>query len=245
MSLPTSEPLENQRLGDFEIVREIGRGGMGVVYEARQVSLNRTVALKVLAGGPGLNAEAVQRFHREAEAAAKLHHPNIVSVYATGQENGTHFFAMELIEGPSLASVIRQRRQPPAVAAAPGSSWGRPQWRRGQRPAGATAPASASSTGPTPSPLGSDSGNFDQAAQWIAEVADALDYAHKPGGDSSRCQAGQPAPVAGRSAKWSSAQITVGLPVTVRKGQKAARNGLSWGVNARAVNPTAICAEDH
>jgi serine/threonine protein kinase len=96
----------NRRLGDFEIVREIGRGGMGVVYEARQVSLNRKVALKVLSGGLGLTPKAVQRFRREAEAAAKLHHTNIVPVYATGEQDGTHFYAMELIEGPSLDHVI-------------------------------------------------------------------------------------------------------------------------------------------
>src|SRR5713101_3339227 len=107
-----------QRLGDFEIGREIGRGGMGVVYEAQQVSLNRKVALKVLSGGLGLTPKAVQRFHREAEAAAKLHHTNIVPVYATGEENGTHFYAMELIDGPALDHVIRQLkasggRQPP------------------------------------------------------------------------------------------------------------------------------------
>src|SRR6476660_10391003 len=76
-----------RRLGDFEIVRELGRGGMGVVYEARQVSLNRKVALKVLSGGLGLTPKAVQRFRREAEAAAKLHHTNIVPVYATGEAN--------------------------------------------------------------------------------------------------------------------------------------------------------------
>src|SRR5215468_1751905 len=102
---------ENRRLGDFEIVREIGRGGMGVVYEARQVSLNRKVALKVLSGGLGLTPKAVQRFRREAEAAAKLHHTNIVPVYATGDQDGTHFYAMELIDGPSLDMVIRQLRQ--------------------------------------------------------------------------------------------------------------------------------------
>jgi hypothetical protein len=100
-----------QRLGDFEIVREIGRGGMGVVYEARQVPLNRQVALKVLSGGLGLTPKAVQRFRREAEAAAKLHHTNIVPVYATGEEDGTHFYAMELIDGPSLDLVIRQLRE--------------------------------------------------------------------------------------------------------------------------------------
>src|SRR6266478_357575 len=106
------------RLGDFEIARELGRGGMGVVYEARQISLNRRVALKVLSGGLGLTPKAVQRFHREAEAAAKLHHTNIVPVYATGEQDGTHFYAMELIDGPSLDQVIRQMRQQDAAAPA-------------------------------------------------------------------------------------------------------------------------------
>src|SRR6516164_6025994 len=104
--------LQNRRLGDFEIIREIGRGGMGVVYEARQVSLNRKVALKVLSGGLGLTPKAVQRFRREAEAAAKLHHTNIVPVYAIGEEGGAHFYAMELIDGPSLDHVIRELRAP-------------------------------------------------------------------------------------------------------------------------------------
>ena len=111
MSSPLDHAPAGQRLGDFEIAREIGRGGMGVVYEARQVSLNRQVALKVLSGGLGLTDKAVRRFRREAEAAAKLHHTNIVPVYATGEDNGTHFYAMELIEGPSLYRLIRQMRQ--------------------------------------------------------------------------------------------------------------------------------------
>ncbi|MBI4662099.1 MAG: hypothetical protein HY735_25030 [Verrucomicrobia bacterium] len=67
-----------ERIGDFEVLDELGRGGMGIVYEARQVSLNRKVALKVLSGGLGLTGKAVTRFKREAEAAAKLHHTNIV-----------------------------------------------------------------------------------------------------------------------------------------------------------------------
>lgn len=101
----------NERLGDFEVLRELGRGGMGIVYEARQVSLNRKVALKVLSGGLGLTGNSVTRFKREAEAAAKLHHTNIVPIYATGEEDGTHFYAMELIEGPSLDKVIKQMRR--------------------------------------------------------------------------------------------------------------------------------------
>src|SRR5262245_41158817 len=125
MASPADRPSEDRRLGDFAIVRELGRGGMGVVYEARQVSLNRQVALKVLGNGLGLTPTAVQRFRREAEAAAKLHHTNIVPVYATGEEDGTHFYAMELIAGPSLDKVLRQLRasqsgQAPVAGPAPG-----------------------------------------------------------------------------------------------------------------------------
>ncbi len=83
-----------KRLGDFELIREIGRGGMGVVYEARQISLNRRVALKVLPPGLGLTGQAVKRFEREARAAAKLHHTNIVPVYATGEDDGCNYYAM-------------------------------------------------------------------------------------------------------------------------------------------------------
>ncbi|GJQ25442.1 MAG: hypothetical protein HBSAPP02_04740 [Phycisphaerae bacterium] len=98
------------RLGDFEIVSEIGRGGMGVVYRARQLSLNRIVALKVLPALAGADDKAVSRFVREAQAAARLHHTNIVPVYAQGQQDGHFFYAMELIDGESLDRVIRRRR---------------------------------------------------------------------------------------------------------------------------------------
>ena len=95
-------------LGDFQIMREIGRGGMGIVYEALQLSLGRRVALKVLPFAATFDAKHLQRFHNEAQAAAQLHHTNIVPVYAVGCERGVHFYAMQLIEGQSLATVIHQ-----------------------------------------------------------------------------------------------------------------------------------------
>jgi serine/threonine protein kinase len=97
-------------LGDFRIVREIGRGGMGVVYEAVQLSLGRRVALKVLPFAAALDAKQLQRFKNEAQAAAHLHHTNIVPVYAVGAERGVHFYAMQLIEGQNLAALIADLR---------------------------------------------------------------------------------------------------------------------------------------
>src|SRR5262249_54404290 len=151
-----SKERTGRRLVDFEILREIGRGGMGVVYEARQVSLNRKVALKVLSGGLGLTPKAVQRFRREAEAAAKLHHTSIVPVYATGEQDGPPFYAMELIDGPSLDHVIRQIKasrqrerleadKKTPVADAPGS------------PAGASRSPELEATGPYLAELGTTS----------------------------------------------------------------------------------------
>src|SRR5437868_6997699 len=108
MATTSSDGTVGARLGDFELLRELGRGGMGVVYEARQVSLNRKVALKVLGGGLGLTHKAILRFQREAEATAKLHHTNIVPVYSIGEQGDRHFYAMELIEGPSLDRILDQ-----------------------------------------------------------------------------------------------------------------------------------------
>lgn len=94
---------EPTQLGDFRIVREIGRGGMGVVYEAEQISLKRRVALKVLRFGAVADAEAMQRFQREAETVATLHHTNIVPIFAIGREQAVNYYAMQFIEGESLA----------------------------------------------------------------------------------------------------------------------------------------------
>lgn len=93
-------------LGDFRIIRELGRGGMGVVYEAEQLSLGRRVALKVLPFAGMLDQQQLNRFKNEARAAATLDHPNIVSIYSVGAERGVHYYAMQLIEGRSLAEII-------------------------------------------------------------------------------------------------------------------------------------------
>ncbi|HJZ53784.1 MAG TPA: serine/threonine-protein kinase, partial [Gemmataceae bacterium] len=100
------EPTVPVVLGDFRIVREVGRGGMGVVYEAEQVSLGRRVALKVLPSAAALDARQLQRFQNEARAAAHLQHPNIVPVLAVGCEAGVHYYAMQFVDGQSLAERI-------------------------------------------------------------------------------------------------------------------------------------------
>ena len=99
------------RLGDFQLVREIGRGGMGVVYEAEQISLGRRVALKVLPFAAALDARQLQRFKNEAQAAASLHHTNIVPVFGVGCERGVHYYAMQYIEGQTLAAIIKNLRR--------------------------------------------------------------------------------------------------------------------------------------
>ena len=98
-------------LGDYRIVREIGRGGMGVVYEAMQLSLGRRVALKVLPFAATLDQRQLQRFENEAQAAALLHHSHIVPVFAVGCERGVHYYAMQFIDGQTVAAYIRELRQ--------------------------------------------------------------------------------------------------------------------------------------
>ena len=99
-------------------MREIGRGGMGVVYEAIQVSLGRQVALKILPMGPGADARQLARFQIEAQVAAALHHPHIVPIFAVGCDQGVHYYAMQLIEGRCLAAMLAEQRKPDE----PGSS---------------------------------------------------------------------------------------------------------------------------
>ncbi len=137
-------------IGDYEIVREIGRGGMGVVYEAVQRSLNRSVALKVLpALLHSLRPESGERFKAEAAAAARLQHPNIVPIYDYGQQEDCHYYAMELIRGQSLGEFVKEHAE------------------------------ASDDAGPHPANQGSD--YYRRVAGWMADVADALQFAHDAG----------------------------------------------------------------
>lgn len=110
---------EPQKLGEFEILEKLGHGGMGAVYKARQISLGRFVALKVLPAHMASDEEFITRFKAEARSAASLNHPGIVQVYAAGEDHGTHYFAMEFVDGESLHTRLKRKgRIEPAEALA-------------------------------------------------------------------------------------------------------------------------------
>jgi tetratricopeptide (TPR) repeat protein len=162
MSAPATVPDLPRDLGDFRILREIGRGGMGVVYEAEQKSLRRRVALKVLPFAAGLDPKRLARFRIEVQAAARLHHSNIVPVYAVGEEAGVHFTAMQFVQGRPLDAVIRELR-----------ATGNKRSCDGSRSAEA---ASITSSGST-----RNRAFFRAVAELGIQAADALDHAHEMG----------------------------------------------------------------
>jgi serine/threonine protein kinase len=107
---PDAGPPLSQ-LGDYQILREVGRGGMGVVYEAQQLSLGRHVAIKVLPSHALLDPRHLGRFRREARSAAKLHHTNIVPVFGVGEQDGLHYYVMQFIQGLGLDVVLEELRR--------------------------------------------------------------------------------------------------------------------------------------
>jgi serine/threonine protein kinase len=169
-----STPVERQPgavLGEYLIIREIGRGGMGVVYEAEQLSLGRRIALKVLPFAWSLDPRQLQRFKNEARAAAQLHHQNIVPVYAVGCERGVHFFAMQYIEGQTLAELIREVRQLTGPKA--------PFAGRGTPSQAAAADTAAGPRGSLATACSCKSTTFFRTvAQLGVQAAEALEHAH-------------------------------------------------------------------
>jgi serine/threonine protein kinase/WD40 repeat protein len=193
---PPSEGPVPQRLGEYRIVRELGRGGMGVVYEAVQEPLGRRVALKVMPSHAVANPTLLERFRREARAAARLHHTNIVPVFGIGEHEGTHFYAMQFIQGQGLEAVLQEvRRLRGGQAVTPGpddtvSARAARGMLSGQFSAAASAPPAASSLGAgravEPAPPSELSGQtagpyYRSVARLGVQAAEALDHAHRHG----------------------------------------------------------------
>ena len=171
----------NLQLGDFRLERRLGAGGMGVVYQARQVSLNRPVALKALPCSLVGGASAIERFHREARAAATLRHRNIVTIYAEGLEQGICYFAMEMIEGDPLDRIIEDLR----AARASTSGQHLSSCEGGRKSHDRPQPGDETDDPHRESCLlrncRSRREYFDMVARLVSEVADALAYAHEEG----------------------------------------------------------------
>ena len=166
-------------LGDFRILREVARGGMGVVYEAEQISLGRHVALKVLPGHVWLNPRHKKRFQREVRAAAQLHHTNIVPVFGVGEQDGIHYYAMQFIRGPSLAEVLDELRRIRGGDDVPGDQFTEPT-----RSFVATVPVGSESPGPSASPRPCDeTADLKRHAEVLASAVGAKEDGSKP--DSS------------------------------------------------------------
>ncbi len=157
--------------GDYELLEEIARGGMGVVYKAYQISLNRVVAVKMILAGELASPADVQRFRQEAEAAANLQHPNIVAIHEIGQHEGQHYFSMDYVEGKNLTEVMAEGRMPRAGAPSPPM-----EERVGERRL-----LARTTTKPTAAGRISSEGWFRQAAGYMKTIAEAIHYAHEYG----------------------------------------------------------------
>jgi serine/threonine protein kinase/tetratricopeptide (TPR) repeat protein len=178
-----SEPVLTERatLGDFQILSEIGRGGMGVVYEAEQLSIGRRVALKVLPFAAMLDRQQLNRFKNEARAAGTLDHPNIVAIHSVGCERGVHYYAMQLIEGQSLAEVVEQLRAGdcPDFAESTEQNGTVPLTHSPDTEAIAHAPTLHAPSSQLPAYASRD--YFRTVAQLGIQAAEALDHAHQNG----------------------------------------------------------------
>lgn len=163
-----------KQLGDYRIRREVGRGGMGVVYEAVQVSLDRRVALKVLPLASLLDQKQIARFQKEARAAAHLHHPHIVPIFSVGCERGVHYYAMQYVDGQPLDVAIRQAREERTTGTAIQASTGqRPL--EGEDHRASTAPFVSTERGRRSRDC------FRTAARLGVQAAEALHHAHQYG----------------------------------------------------------------
>ncbi|HVS38820.1 MAG TPA: protein kinase [Gemmataceae bacterium] len=214
----TLPPLE--RLGDFRIIREIGHGGMGVVYEAEQVSLGRHVALKVLPKQLLANAQTKRRFQREAKAAAKLHHTNIVPVFGVGEHEGLPYYVMQFIPGLGLDEVLEelQRLQPgkPGSGSSPGLTGG--ELRVSRKDVSAAAVARSLVTG-CYAPAAEQPDDSPAARSDVTAAHAPAAVASSPGADAP----GSPneTPVAGRlSETFSLSSSSAVLPGTGRQSGK-------------------------
>ena len=182
-------PAPLQTIGDYRLVREIGRGGMGVVYEAWQVSLRRRVALKVLPFTSAHDAKQIGRFKNEAQSAAQVQHPNIVPVFAIGEENGMHYYVMQLIEGQSLTSLLcamRGGEEPSGGTTAPNNTLtvhgaDIPLCQRAARQAGVPALREHASSETLPMRASETADHICVVARLGIQAAEALHAAHEYG----------------------------------------------------------------